>query len=158
VTRISHASPAASGTFDLVYNGQTYPSISVDIEANDLANLLQASPNFGFLNVTRLGDCTGYSYWIEWVADGGQKTAISITNTGSVTPVGTTVTASIVQQGGVLYNPLPGDMTRTYYTLPQVRIIENLFHHLCVCLRSKSSLLLIIHLYVWELTLVIFNG
>jgi len=127
VTRISQASPAAGGTFDLVFNGQTYSSIPVDIEATDLANILQASPDFGFLNVTRLRDCTGYSYLVEWVANGGQKTAISITNTVTVTPAGTVVTASIVQQGGVLYNPLPGDMTRTYNTVPQVRILENFF-------------------------------
>ncbi len=85
-----------------------------------MANRLQASPDFGFLNVTRLRDCTGYSYLIEWVANGGQKTAISIANAGAVTPAGTVVVASIVQQGGVLYNPLPGDMTRTYHTVPQV--------------------------------------
>ncbi len=77
--------------------------------------------------MTRSRDCTGYLYSIEWVANGGQKTAISIANTGSVTPVGTTVTASIVQQGGVLYSPLPGDMTRTYHTVPQVRIFGNFF-------------------------------
>ncbi len=75
--------------------------------------------------MTRSRDCTGYSYSIEWVANGGQHTAISITNAGSVTPNGTTVTASVVQQGGVLYSPLPGDMTRTYNTVPQVRIFGN---------------------------------
>jgi len=104
----------------LVFNGQTYSSISVDIAASDLANRLQISGDFGFLSVTRLGYCTGYSYLIEWVANGGQKTAISIANAGSVTPAGTTVTASIVQHGGVLYSPLPGDITRTYHTVPQV--------------------------------------
>lgn len=70
--------------------------------------------------MTRLRDCTGYSYLIEWVANGGQKTAISIANTVSVTPSGTIVAAAIAQQGGVFYNPLPGDMTRTYNTVPQV--------------------------------------
>jgi hypothetical protein len=32
------------------------------------------------------------------------------------------VTASIVQSGGILYNPLPGDMTRTYHTVPQIEV------------------------------------
>jgi hypothetical protein len=81
--------------------------------------------------VKRLGYCTGYSYLIEWVANGGQKTAVSITNAGAVTPAGTTVTASIVQNGGVFYNPLPGDMTRTYHTVPQVEVFVGGYPSLC---------------------------
>jgi hypothetical protein len=89
--------------------------------AAQLANRLQASTDFGYLNVTRSGDCTGYSFTIEWIANGGQKSAISIANAGGVTPAGTTVTASIVQSGGVLFSPLSGDMTRIYHTNPQVK-------------------------------------
>ncbi|CAF5166585.1 unnamed protein product, partial [Rotaria magnacalcarata] len=116
---VTTASSATSGTFDLVFNGQTYSSIPVNIATSDLAVLLQSSPDFGFLNVTRSRDCTGYLYSIEWIANGGQKSAISISNV-AVTPSSATVTASIVQQGGVLYSPLPGDMTRTYNINPQV--------------------------------------
>ncbi|CAF1415369.1 unnamed protein product [Rotaria magnacalcarata] len=121
-TSITQASPAASGTYDLVYNGQAYSSISVDIDPTELANRLQGSSDFGFLNVTRLRDCTGYSYTIEWVANGGQKLDISIANAASVTPAGTTVTATIQQRGGILFDPLPGDITRTYHTSPQVEV------------------------------------
>jgi hypothetical protein len=120
ITRIAAASDAATGTFDLVFNSQTYSSIPVGITASDLANRLQSSSDFGFLNVQRTGDCTGYSYTIEWVANGGEKPAISIANTGSVLPAGTTVVASVVQPGGVVYQPLSGDLTRTYQTNPQV--------------------------------------
>jgi hypothetical protein len=120
VTRLTQSSVGANGTFDLVFNGQTFSSIPVDITASDLANQLQISADFGYLNVTRLGYCTGYSYLIEWITNGGQKTSISIANTANITPAGTTVTASVVQHGGVLYNPLPGDITRTYHTVPQV--------------------------------------
>lgn len=121
ITRVSSASTAAAGTFDLVFNSQTYAGISVNILPADLAAQLQASSDFGFVNVKRLGDCTGYSYLIEWVSNGGQKSAISVTNFGAVTPAGTTVVASVVQRGGVFYKPLPGDLTRTYNTNPQVK-------------------------------------
>ncbi|CAF1377186.1 unnamed protein product, partial [Adineta steineri] len=131
ITRLSQPSISASGTFDLVFNAQTYPSIPVNITAADLANRLQLSSDFGFLNVTRLGYCTGYSYLIEWIANGGQKTDISITNAGSVAPVGTTVTASVVQHGGVLYSPLPGDLTCTYHTVPQVEVFVGGYPSLC---------------------------
>lgn len=81
---------------------------------------MQSSPDFGFLKVLRTGDCTGYTYTIEWIANGGDKPLVSIANTAGVTPAGTTVTASNVQSGGVLYRPLSGDLTRTYNTNPQV--------------------------------------
>ncbi|CAF3091006.1 unnamed protein product [Rotaria socialis] len=128
---ITTASNATSGTFDLVFNGQTYSSIPVNIATSDLAVLLQSSPDFGFLSVTRSRDCTGYLYLIEWVANGGQKSAISIANV-TVTPSSATVTASIVQQGGVLYRPLPGDMTRTYNINPQVEVLVGGYPSQCV--------------------------
>ena len=99
----------------------------MDISTSDLANRLQASPDFGFLNIQRTRDCTGYSYTIEFVSNGGQKPDITISNAGSVTPAGTTVTAATVQSGGVLYAPLSGDLTRAYKTNPQV--IKNNFLH-----------------------------
>ncbi|CAF3592631.1 unnamed protein product [Rotaria sordida] len=131
ITSLSTASDEASGTFDLVFNSQTYASIPVSISATDLANQLQASSDFGYLNVKRSGDCTGYSYVIEWIANGGQKSAISITNAGSVLPSGTTVTATVVQSGGVLFKPLSGDMTRTYQTNPQVEVFVGGFPSQC---------------------------
>ncbi|CAF3637436.1 unnamed protein product [Rotaria sp. Silwood1] len=132
ITSLSSASSAASGTFDLVFNSQTYASIPVSISAKDLAARLQTSTDFGFLNVKRLRDCTGYSYIIEWIANGGQKSTISITNTGSVLPAGTTVTASRVQSGGVLFKPLSGDMTRTYQTNPQVEVFVGGYPSQCL--------------------------
>ncbi|CAM2722167.1 unnamed protein product [Rotaria socialis] len=123
VTSITQASPAANGTFDLTFDGQTYSSIPVNVDPTELSNRLQASSDFGFLNVTRLRDCTGYSYTIEWLTNGGQKSDISISNANSVMPIGTTVTASVMKRGGVLFNPLPGDMTRTYHTISQVEVL-----------------------------------
>jgi hypothetical protein len=104
-----------------VFGGQTYAGIPVDISTADLAARLQSSSQFGFLNIVRSRDCTGYSYTIEWLTNGGAKTPISISNASSVTPSGTTINASVVQSGGVVFKPLSGDITRTYQTTPQVR-------------------------------------
>jgi hypothetical protein len=97
----------------------------VNILPSDLADRLQSSSDFGFVNVKRSGDCTGYSYTIEWIANGGAKPSISITNAGSITPAGTVVTNSLVQPGGVIFKPISGDMTRTYQTNPQVSLVLN---------------------------------
>ncbi|CAF1653823.1 unnamed protein product, partial [Didymodactylos carnosus] len=116
VTVTSTASPAVTGTYDLHFNGNTYSQISADISTLDLANRLQSSPDFGFLNITRGGDCGGYSYSIEWMANGGDKPAITIANQALSSG---TVGASTVQNGGVIYQPLSGDITRIYHTVPQ---------------------------------------
>ena len=66
------------------------------------------------MNVQRSGDCTGYSYTIEWLTNGGAKELITSNRPDS--------TVSRVQSGGVIFRPLPGDLTRTYRTKPQVRL------------------------------------
>ena len=58
---------------------------------------------------------------MEWISNGGQKPVMSISNTGSILPVTTTVLTSVIQSGGALFQPVSGDMTRTYHTSPQVR-------------------------------------
>ncbi|CAF3431137.1 unnamed protein product [Rotaria sp. Silwood1] len=131
ITRITTASSPASGTFDLIFNGQTYSSIPVDISTLDLTNRLQSSSDFGFLNITRLHDCTGYSYRIEWLTNGGKKTPISIANIDSISPNNTTITASVIQSGGIIYKPLPGDMTRTYHTNPQIEVFVGGYSSKC---------------------------
>lgn len=156
------ASSGASGTFDLVFNNRIYPSIPVNILPTNLANLLQSSSDFGYLNVKRTGDCTGYTYTIEWIANGGAKSTIAINNTNSVTPVGTTVTASRLQSGGVFFKPLSGDLTRTYNINPQVqymtrRVIALSFLRTDFHFRSKYWSV-DIHLNVLVQVLAIFNG
>ncbi|CAF3664415.1 unnamed protein product [Rotaria sordida] len=122
ISRITPASSPVTGTFDLIFNGQTYSSIPVDISTLDLTNRLQSSADFSFLSITRSRDCTGYSYRIEWLTNGGKKTPITIANIDSISPIGTTVTAFVIQSGGILYKPLPGDMTRTYHINPQTEV------------------------------------
>lgn len=114
------ASDGVSGTFDIVFNNRVYPSVPVNIEVDDFANRFQSSTDFGFLKVQRTGDCTGYTYTLEWIANGGAKSLITINNTASVLPNGTNVTSSRMQAGGVLFQPLSGDLTRTFRTISQV--------------------------------------
>lgn len=114
---MSEGSDSPKGTFDLVFNNQVYPSIPIDISSTDLANLLQSSSSdFGFVRVQRLGNCTGYSYTIEWLVDGGAKELITVNR-----PEPDVITSRI-QSGGVLFRPLPGDLTRTYRTKSQVQV------------------------------------
>lgn len=139
ITQVTGASPAASGTFDLTFNGQTYSSIPVNIDPNELANRLQGSSDFGFLKITRSRDCAAYSYTIEWLTSGGQKSALVISNTSNLLPVGTTVNAAIKQRGGAVLNPIPGDMTRTYHNERQVEVLVGGYASRCVNTNNSCS-------------------
>lgn len=111
-----------------MFGGQTFSAIPAKISASNLVDLLQSFPIFGYVKVTREGECARYSYRIEWLTKEDQP-LISIINSTSVIPPGTLVNTSVIQQGddGNIFYMLPNDMIRTYHDQPQVRLIV-LFH------------------------------
>ena len=78
------------------------------------ADLLQSSFDFGLVNVRRSGNCTGYSYTIEWVTHGGAKELITVNRPDILT--------SRIQSGSIIFRPLPGDLTRTFRTKPLIQV------------------------------------
>jgi hypothetical protein len=111
-----------------MFNGQIYTSIPAKITGPNLADLLQSFSGFGYVVVTPTGECAQYSYTIQWLSNGDQP-LISIINSTEVTPIGTSVNVSMIQQGSeidVFYN-LPNDMIRTYHQQPQVSFYLNIF-------------------------------
>jgi hypothetical protein len=121
VTSITTASKPIDGYYDISFNGQTYTSIPAKITGSDLANLFQSFANFGYVNVTRDGECARYSYTIEWLSNGNQP-LISIINSTTLIPFGTSINVSTIQQGddGNIFYILPNDIMRTYHEKPQV--------------------------------------
>lgn len=134
-----------------MFRGQTVSAISAKITASNLVNLLQSFPIFGYLAVTREGECARYSYRIEWLTKEDQP-LISIIDSTSVTPPGTLVNTSVIQQGdnGNIFYKLPNDILRTHHDQPQVTLIvllhSLLFSHLGGSACGRLSILL----FKWE--------
>ncbi|CAM4971603.1 unnamed protein product [Rotaria socialis] len=130
VTSITNASKAIGGVYDIMFNQRIYKSIPAKITGADLTNLLQSLPGFGYVVVVAVGECAAYSYNIRWLVNAKQP-PITIVNASEVTPVGTPLTVSTVQNGSSIFYKLPVDMLRTWHTIPQVEVVVGGYSSYC---------------------------
>jgi len=75
------------------------------------------------INVTRSQDCAGYKWTIQWFY-GGNKDEIKIA-AKSLSGNKPSISVKTVVDGGVEFNPIPGDMLRTVSSNSQVSVIVN---------------------------------
>ncbi|CAF3294041.1 unnamed protein product [Rotaria sp. Silwood2] len=132
VISISNASKALSGYYSIMFDGQVYSPIPAAIAPSNLADLLQSFPNFGYVSVSRTGQCHQYSYTIQWLVNGEQP-LISIVNSSQLRPVNAPISVSSIQRGSssnVFYD-LPTDVVRTYHTAPQVEVVVGGYPSYC---------------------------
>lgn len=120
-----NASKPLEGTYDIEYNGQIRRSIPAAITEMDLKNLLQSYSDFGYVMVTRTGECSQYNYTIRWQSPGSQP-LITIHNISQVLPRGTPVISTSIKNGtiNVTSYPLPADSIVTANKDPQVSRIH----------------------------------
>lgn len=114
-----------TGFFDAAYMNHTFKSIPIGINTADLQNTLQASPNIGYVDLTREASCSKYSYEISWI-EPGPRELISIIDTSLVRPIGTPINVIKTESGSVnlVFYHLPRDIMRTYHTTPQVISVD----------------------------------
>ncbi|CAF3595884.1 unnamed protein product [Rotaria sordida] len=132
VISIRNASKPVRGYYSIMFDGQIYSPIPVAISGPNLANVLQSFSDFGYVNVSRTGECYQYAYTIQWLVNGEQP-LISITNSSQVTPINTPMIVSSIQRGStinVFYN-LPNDILRTYHMTPQVEVLVGGYPSYC---------------------------
>ncbi|CAF3652088.1 unnamed protein product [Rotaria sordida] len=132
VTSITNASKAIGGVYDIMFKQHLYTSIPAKITGQDLTNLLQSFPDFGYVIVDSTGECAQYSYTIRWLTDTKQP-LIEIVNSSEMIPINTSITVRMVQSGGgnsLFYN-LPADMLRTWHTIPQVEVLVGGYSSYC---------------------------
>lgn len=123
MTLISTASEPIDGNYDIMFNDEIYSSIPAKISASNLADLLQSFPAFGYVSVSKTGECARYAYTIEWLSY-GNKPPISIASSTNLIPLNTPITVTTLQDGrdeNFVYN-LPNDILRTYHRQPQVSV------------------------------------
>ena len=99
LTKTQSSSLPVTGTFNLEWNDLFINSINLifmhikiyvnkykfsvlidipsDVSAKDLTDLLKKFTNFGNVNVTRSGDCSGYSWTLKWL-NGGNKSPVTV--------------------------------------------------------------------------------
>jgi hypothetical protein len=123
VISITNASKSIGGYYSILFGAQTYSSIPAKTSGVNLAYLLQSIAGFGYASVVRTGECSRYSYRIQWLSNGEQP-LISISNSTQVRPIQSPVVVQSIRRGSIghLFYYLSNDMLRTYHRTPQVSL------------------------------------
>lgn len=141
-----------------MFKNRTYMAIPAVMAVADLKNLFESFPDFGYVSISKSGECAKYSYSIEWLSRGPQP-LISITNTSALIPTGSPANVSLIQNGTFQnqYYVLPIDLMRTYHTIPQVTFIFSLYpcRNLFDCRCRWKFLSMVIHHSVMLKTIVV---
>ncbi|XP_048777455.2 fibrocystin-L-like isoform X3 [Ostrea edulis] len=117
-SRTSAASPPVTGTVGFTFEGKTVeiPAKALETEVKDL---LMTIPNIGNVHVKKEGDCAEFEWQVTWLSRMGDLPAATVDGT-KLRGISPAATIQTVQNGGLWYNPIPGDMLRTYESTPQV--------------------------------------
>ena len=121
VERQSSASPPVGGAIGVrIGDNGAYTRVSAGVEADTLASTLEAlSSSVGVVEVTRDGDCRGYEWTVEHTSMAGDHVDLMEYNS-VLTGTNAEVTVEVMQDGGVHWDPIPGDAVRTHHDAPQV--------------------------------------
>ena len=133
-----------------MFDGNVHFPIPAKITGSNLANLLQSFSDFGYVAVTRTGECAQYTYTIEWLTNGEQP-LISVVNSSQVRPINAPIIVSSIQRGNtinVFYN-VPNDILRTYHTTPQVGFLLFVRFFELILFTGRSN--------CWRLSILLFK-
>ncbi|CAG2205079.1 unnamed protein product [Mytilus edulis] len=130
VTRTQPASPPITGSFSVTFNSKTKAGISYDMDEAQLTTMLETIEGIGNVKVTRTGVCSNFDITIAYESLPGDQAEIIV---DASTLFGKDVAAVVttIQDGGLWYDPIPGDMLRTDHELPQVMVYVNGIPTIC---------------------------
>ena len=116
--------------------------MSSDLSAAYMQAYLQSLPDIGSLQVSRSKDCAGYTWTVRWNSGGFQNPiTVRVLNwfwflfihkmkhvclyikkitASKLQGNAPNITTQTVTIGGILFNPILGNMLRTYHSVPQV--------------------------------------
>ena len=97
--------------------------IPSNISESDLSIRGSTIPGFGNAELTRSGDCAGYTYKIKWLT-GGDKSDISLTS-NTLLGQDAAIGVSTLTNGGAFFIPLRDDILRTYHNKSQITVTIN---------------------------------
>lgn len=75
--------------------------------------------SFGTVEILRAGTCHGYDWTLEWITIPGDVELLQV-NSMTLTGPNPTVNVETIQDGGMVYGPLTGDLLQLQKSSPQV--------------------------------------
>ncbi|XP_051791552.1 fibrocystin-L-like [Erpetoichthys calabaricus] len=130
VTRVQAASPPIMGSFSVSIYGQEIKNLPVNISAADLKYALVGIPGMGQVDVSKWGDCRGYSWRVAWLSVPGKQPTLKI-NSSSVIGKNAYLNAYTQREGGLFKQNILGDFYRVPQRKPQVQVYINNIISMC---------------------------
>ncbi|XP_061122944.1 PKHD1 like 1, tandem duplicate 1 [Syngnathus typhle] len=124
VNRIHKATPAVTGSFDVVMHGQRIEGLSVGISAEDLKYALEGISGMGVVDVRYAGTCKRPKWVVEWLTQPGDQPPLQLDGS-SLEGIDVVIWANEKKKGGQMISSLTGDFFRVGETKPQVEVYIN---------------------------------
>ncbi|XP_072025340.1 fibrocystin-L-like [Amphiura filiformis] len=137
VERLETASPPVMGYFTLEWNGKLVKA-PANADAKKMKKEIERLGT-GIVAVVRSGQCSGYTWDVEWTSRGGRQPLIQVDGSEmSGNNVGVSVSR---RQGGAYLGLVPGEFLRLMYDIPQVEVFINEIPSLCnaTCAFTQSE-------------------
>ncbi|CAL1525942.1 unnamed protein product [Lymnaea stagnalis] len=121
ISSLQKASPPIAGNFSVTFKGDTTPDpvmIPAKVTPDNLIGGLKTM-SVGFSDVTATGTCSDFTYQVTMLSQTGDQPLMEVDGS-QVTGINAKVTVQAVTDGGLWFDPIMGDLLRTYHTRPQV--------------------------------------
>ncbi|XP_052061742.1 fibrocystin-L-like [Mytilus californianus] len=129
IKRLQAASPPISGTFSITFKNKTKSGIPHDTSSAALTDILESIDGIGAISIYRYGTCSNFDYHIRFTTLAGDQPQIQVNSSLAGRKV--VVNVYTLTNGGLWYNPIPGDMLYTDHSKPQVLAYVNDVPTLC---------------------------
>ncbi|XP_013413864.1 fibrocystin-L-like [Lingula anatina] len=122
VTQAQSASPRITGEFT-VSLGESSVQVPVNATATKFRERLETLEGIGTVSVRRENLCHNYTWIVDWES-AGNIPLLNVDYSGLLPANAANVTAS-EENGGTFFDPIPGDLLRTYHTEQQLQATIN---------------------------------
>ncbi|XP_012942613.1 fibrocystin-L [Aplysia californica] len=126
IARTQTASPPIAGTYKVTFDGDTSPAhipVTTELDSDAVVSNLMAM-RVGFAEVTESGSCSEFTYRVKMLSHTGNQPLMTVDKT-RLTGTNVDATVDTVVDGGVWFDPIMGDLLRTYHTSAQVTAFIN---------------------------------
>ena len=98
--------------------------LNVSLDDVDFGKELESLTGIGDLSVTKTGNCANFDLRVTFESLSGDLPEMSLSD-GDLEGIDAAASVSTNVDGGLVYDPLTGDMVSTVETSPQVRVYIN---------------------------------
>ncbi|CAD5115663.1 DgyrCDS4618 [Dimorphilus gyrociliatus] len=124
VTQDQAISRGVRGAYDVSLEGKTI-NLNINMEDDEVKDAFEEFDEFGSVSVKRYGGCYDRKWKIRFLTKPGDVPDITIADKSGISGNGADVSIVSLENGAMLYAPVPGDMVSTFHVKPQIAVEIN---------------------------------